>query len=277
MTPALAVIALLATTLPAVWAEAGPPAQDPATLTTTVAVLVGDPDTTKPSSSAVAIPTGTVIVPTTGNVPSPERFMRARRELRNAYRLSKLDAPSYEDVSLAMEKEEVVASVTTTVTTKATLLSFDDTTAVYRVRLLENGKEAAAPVVSVKRGQWAIVGGRDGAAAPYFFVLLRPKTLEDAAEEARWDDITKPKLIDKVMPVYPEEARKARTEGVVVLNCLVDKDGTVKDIKPEGDVDPLLQRAAIDAVRQWRYEPAKGTGGNPVAVYFTVTISFWLN
>jgi TonB family protein len=276
MTLAFAGIVLLASSLPPV-AAGGPSAADLTTLKTTVAVLVGKPEPAPTGQAGVAIPTGTVIVPTTGNAPSPERFMRARKELRSAYRLGDVESTSYDDFTLARDVEQQVASATKAITTKATLLSCDDTTAVYRVRLLEDGKEAASPVVSVKRGQWAIVGGRDGAEAPYFFVLLRPCTLEDMAEESRWRDITRPTLADKVMPSYPEEARKAKTEGVVLLDCLIEKDGNVKDIQVKETPDPLLRDAALTAVRQWRYAPAKDAKGQPLAVRLTVTISFWLN
>jgi TonB family protein len=277
MRPTLAILAFIATTMPQSQAVAAQPANNPPTLKTTVSVLVGQPDLAQPKGPGMTIPTGTVIVPTSGNAPSPERFMRARKELRGAYRLGALDSPSSEDFTLTPDAELLVATVTKTVTTKATLLSFDDTTAVYRVRLLENGKEAAAPTVSVKRGQWAIVGGRDGAEAPYFFVLLRPCTLEEIAEEARWKDVSRPKLVGRVMPEYPEEARKAGTEGVVVLDCLVEKDGAVKDIRVQEGTEPSLNQAAIEAVRQWHYEPAKNSKDQPVAVRMSVTISFWLS
>ena len=166
---------------------------------------------------------------------------------------------------------------TSAIAAKVTLLSFDDTSAVFRVRLVEHGKEAAAPVVRVARGQWAIVGGRDGEEAPYFFVMLRPITLAELGEESRWSDITKPKPIERVSPTYPEEARKARTEGVVVLDCRVDTQGRVHDLKVRDAADPLLVEAAKQAVSQWRFEPARNPKGQPVEVFFSVTISFWLN
>lgn len=276
MSITLATLALLASGVSPV-AAAVPQGGQPAALKTTVVVLVGQPDTTKPTTPGVSIPTGTVIVSSIGNVPPKERFMRTRRELRNAYRLGKLDSTTFEDVTLTLNAEQELPPVTRAIAQKATLLSFDEDNAVYRVRLLENGKEVAAPQAVVKRGDWFITGGRDGDEAPYFFVLLRAASEDEVKEEARWLDISKPKLVDKVMPVYPEEARKARTEGVVVLDCLIGTDGAVKEAKPQEGADPLLVKAASEAVRQWRYEPARNTSGQPVAVNFTVTVSFWLN
>jgi TonB family protein len=252
-------------------------AADQITLKTTVAVLVGQPDSSGVAPAPALIPTGTVIVPSSGGAPAAERFMRARRELRDAYRLRSIDQKSYEEISLLKDTEQTAAKATTAIAAKVTLLSFDDTSAVYRVRLEEGGKEAAAPVVRVARGQFAIVGGRDGEEAPYFFVLLRPVTLEELAEESRWIEITKPKPIDQVSPTYPEAARKAGTEGVVVLDCRVDTQGRVHDLKVRDTADPLLVEAATQAVSQWRFEPARNAKGQPVEVESSVTISFWLN
>lgn len=82
----------------------------------------------------------------------------------------------------------------------------------------------------------------------------------------------------KVEPEYPEEAKEAEIEGVVILQALILADGTVDDIevlrfRPEDD--PGFVDAARDAVRQWRYEPAT-LDGLPVPVYFTVFIEFKL-
>jgi TonB family protein len=252
-------------------------AADQITLKTTVAVFVGQPDSSSAAPAPAVIPTGTIIIPSSGGAPAAERYMRARRELRDAYRLRSIDQKSYDEVSLLRDAEQTAAMATSAIAAKVTLLSFDDTSAVYRVRLEEHGKEAAAPVVRVARGQWAIVGGRDGEEAPYFFVLLRPVTLEELAEESRWSGITKPKPVEQARPSYPEEARKARTEGVVVLDCRVDTQGRVHDLKARGTSDPLLVEAATRAVSQWKFEPARNTKGQAVEVIFTVTVSFWLN
>ena len=252
-------------------------AADQITLKTSVAVLVGHPDSTGATPVPAMIPTGTVIIPSSGGAPAAERFMRARRELRDAYRLHPIDQKSFNEISLVKDSEQTAAMATTAIAAKVTLLSLDDTSAVYRVRLEEHGKEAAAPVVRVARGQWAIVGGRDGEEAPYFFVMLRPVTLAELAEESRWDGITKPRLIERVRPKYPEEARKARTEGVIVLDCRVDTQGRVHDVKARGTADPLLVEAATQAVSQWTYEPARNAKGQPMEVVYAVTISFWLN
>ena len=87
-------------------------------------------------------------------------------------------------------------------------------------------------------------------------------------------DIKPPKLIKKVEPVYPEEARKAQVEGTVILEATTDISGLVQNIKVLRSV-PLLDKAAIDAVKQWVYEPFI-IDDEPVGVVLTVTVIFKL-
>ena len=88
------------------------------------------------------------------------------------------------------------------------------------------------------------------------------------------NDIKPPKLIKEVAPVYPEVARVAMIEGVVILGVKTDEEGQVKDLFILRSI-PLLDQAAIDAVRQWVYEPMI-VDGKAVPVVFTVTVRFQL-
>ncbi|GBC79716.1 hypothetical protein HRbin09_00942 [bacterium HR09] len=87
--------------------------------------------------------------------------------------------------------------------------------------------------------------------------------------------IAEPRKIVHVAPTYPEIARKARIEGVVILEIIVDKAGNVRDVRVLRGLGMGLTEAAVEAVRQWRYEPAT-LNGRPVEVYITVTINFRL-
>lgn len=84
-----------------------------------------------------------------------------------------------------------------------------------------------------------------------------------------------PTLVTQVPPLYPLSAKARGIEGVVVVRVLIDKEGRVK----KADVvngDPLLTQAAVDAVRQWRYNP--GTlGGAPAESYATAQVIFTLH
>lgn len=84
----------------------------------------------------------------------------------------------------------------------------------------------------------------------------------------------KPKLIKEIKPVYPIIARQARVEGIVVIQTFIDEEGQVYIAKVIQSV-PLLDQAAIDAVRQWKYSPAI-LNGKPVKVQADITITFRL-
>lgn len=82
-----------------------------------------------------------------------------------------------------------------------------------------------------------------------------------------------PVAIHKVDPVYPEASRRMRQEGVVILEIIVRKDGTVGDIKVLRSLNPILDQAAVDAASQWRFKPGK-VNGRPVDAYFILTVRF---
>lgn len=87
--------------------------------------------------------------------------------------------------------------------------------------------------------------------------------------------IKPPRLIKKVNPVYPEAAKAAGIEGIVILEVETDEKGNVVRTTLLRSV-PLLDQAAIEAVKQWQYEPAI-INGKPTGIIFTVTVSFRLN
>lgn len=87
--------------------------------------------------------------------------------------------------------------------------------------------------------------------------------------------IKEPRKTREVKPVYPEIARKARIEGVVILEITVDKQGNVTDVKVLRQLPMGLTEAAVEAVKQWKYEPST-LNGRPVEVLVTVTVTFRL-
>jgi len=88
-------------------------------------------------------------------------------------------------------------------------------------------------------------------------------------------DIHPPLKVRHVVPVYPDIARSARVQGDVVLDCTISNEGRVVDVKVLSG-HPLLQGAAVDAVRQWRYRPTL-LNGVPIAVVMTVTVHFTID
>jgi protein TonB len=86
--------------------------------------------------------------------------------------------------------------------------------------------------------------------------------------------VTPPRKLVDVRPVYPDVARQARVEGTVILEAILDQSGHVDKLRVVRSV-PLLDLAAMDAVRQWRYTPTV-LNGQPVPVLMTITIRFTL-
>ena len=86
--------------------------------------------------------------------------------------------------------------------------------------------------------------------------------------------IKPPQKIKTVNPVYPPVAQSARVQGIVILEAVIGPRGWVEDVKVLRSV-PLLDEAAITAVRQWEYTPTL-LNGVPVAVVMTVTVTFTL-
>jgi len=87
--------------------------------------------------------------------------------------------------------------------------------------------------------------------------------------------IRQPQKTHHVAPLYPEIARSARVSGVVILEALLAEDGAVRDVRVLRSV-PLLDAAAVAAVREWRFTPTL-LNGTPVPVVMTVTVAFNLN
>jgi protein TonB len=88
--------------------------------------------------------------------------------------------------------------------------------------------------------------------------------------------ISPPRILERVLPVYPEMARRIRLSGRVTIAAVIDRDGRVREAQVTSP--PLgfgLEESALAAVQRWRYSPAL-RGSEPVAVYFRLTVDFGL-
>ena len=81
-------------------------------------------------------------------------------------------------------------------------------------------------------------------------------------------------LLNRVIPVYPAEAKKARIQGTVVLSAVISKNGNVANLRIISGPDEL-QQSSLDAVRQWTYKPYL-LNGDPVEVNTTVNVIYSL-
>jgi protein TonB len=94
------------------------------------------------------------------------------------------------------------------------------------------------------------------------------------SEAAVGGNVKPAKLISTAVPVYPPLARTQRISGNVVIDALIEANGHVTSMKVLSG-HPLLQQAAMDSLRQWKYQPAL-LDGKPVPMHLTVTVQFRL-
>jgi periplasmic protein TonB len=88
-------------------------------------------------------------------------------------------------------------------------------------------------------------------------------------------DITPPRRIHFVRPAYTEPARRTLTQGPVILELVIDEQGRVADVTVLRGLPLGLTESAVDAARQWRFEPSL-YGGRPVSVIYRLTVTFSL-
>jgi len=112
-----------------------------------------------------------------------------------------------------------------------------------------------------------VIGGMGGAPPPPKPKLTGPLKVGGNVQAAR--------IINKIQPLYPPLARQTRISGTVRLHAIIGKDGTIQSLEVLNG-HPLLQQAALDAVRQWRYQPTL-LNGEPVDVDTTIDVIFTLN
>jgi protein TonB len=93
-------------------------------------------------------------------------------------------------------------------------------------------------------------------------------------KQIRLSEVKEGMLIRKVTPAYPRIAMISRQQGTVLLHAIIGRDGTIQQLQAMSG-PPLLIKAAMDAVIQWRYKPYK-LNGEPVEVDTTITVTFKL-
>ena len=147
--------------------------------------------------------------------------------------------------------------------------------------------EADVPLPPAGLASDAIEAGADGAGrvpggmslddftAPVPIVVPSPPAPVKPSAYRTGGAIREPRKIHHVPAVYPEIARVARVEGLVILEATIDERGVVTGARVLGSV-PLLDQAALTALRQWRYTPTL-LNGVPVRVLMTVTFRFSLS
>jgi len=133
-------------------------------------------------------------------------------------------------------------------------------------------EEKPRPVLSDPTGPEIVLGDpssftREVAPPP-------PPVVEQPPVRVGTYGVRPPQKLNEVNPVYPQIAMQARIQGIVIIEATISPSGDVVNARILRSV-PLLDPAAIEAVKQWRYTPSM-LNGVPVPVIMTVTVNFTL-
>ena len=97
-----------------------------------------------------------------------------------------------------------------------------------------------------------------------------------------WDDqlppgapVQPPRKLRSTPPRYPYAKKVACLENAIVIETIIDRDGMLQRPRPASTNDPVLSFAAMDALRDWRFQPAR-VNGRPIAVVYNLTVNFRL-
>ena len=117
-------------------------------------------------------------------------------------------------------------------------------------------------------GAGGVLGGILGSSGP------APPKLAAPARIKVGGNVQAAKMLRQTLPTYPPIAKTAHVSGTVVLHAIIAKDGTVQELQYVSG-PPLLMKAAMDAVSEWRYKPTQ-LNGDPVEVDTTISVVFSL-
>ncbi len=264
------------------------------TVDTHVSLLVGFPDAEAEAENQGDLLVSGTVIPisfsmTHGAPGAPylksesQRLDRLGQSLAKTLRLARVDFIYSLDIPLEVDKVYELPGPQTDgdLSGEIKLLGFNDQAASYRARFFDRSVAIADSPVTVMRGSSAVVGGQDGDAAPYLFLVVSPVPTRSRTNLGLdgpvyvGGEVLPPRAILKTDPQYTQEARDKGIQGVVVLQVVIDTTGGIKDVKVLKGLPAGLEESAVEAIRAWRFEPAT-LKGNPVEVYYNLTINFRL-
>jgi TonB family protein len=258
-------------------------------LMTEITVLSGHPGPEEPGTTGVLLVPGTVIPLGAGREPTHAELRRIVRtsevladisgKLERTLRLASVEVLFHRSMPLELERPADFSRELNQppVGLRVTLLGYSGELATYRVELHDEERLLADSTVSIVAGRRAVIGAPDGTQAPYLFVVLEPSHRSGVAVLSPQAGITPPRRLHAVQPEYPQDAREARVVGVVIVQAVIDKEGRIEELRALKGLPMGLTEAALEAVGQWRFEPALDADGNPVAVYYNLVINFQLD
>lgn len=135
-----------------------------------------------------------------------------------------------------------------------------------------DGRDSGADVT----GPGLLVGLPNGVAhatGPLLELPALPPRPAPPSALPRTSIVAEGNVIYRVSPVYPPIARQIGAQGSVVLQSIISKESTVESLRVVSSAHPLLDRAAIEAVSQWRFRPSR-LNGEAVEVEAQITVNF---
>lgn len=136
-------------------------------------------------------------------------------------------------------------------------------------------RELASASVAGELGKTFILGGKPGNTP--IFVAVTPRDPQAGRKDSGLytvdGEVTPPRLVKRIEPSYPMKLREQGKTGLVVIQAVVATDGSISRAVVVRHSEPGLDDAALEAVRQWKYQPAT-LKGKAVQVYLTITVSF---
>lgn len=288
MTKILSVLALAVLVLTGAAAPAAAHSPFEEGLPTLLTLLTGYPEPGAEPADGVLLMPGPVIPVESGidtleelSVESAlaqnEVITRVADQLQGTLRLAAVEVQYRSDRNLQpdVEVELPPATPDSSVVPRVTLLRYDHEGATYRVVITDGDRTLAHSSVTVPFGRRTIVGALNGQEAPYLFLVVEAPPAQEGGSLAM-ERLTPPRALEKVAPSYTEDARKIRIQGVVIVQTVIDKHGSVARVRILKGLHPSLDKAALEAIRQWRFEPAL-LEGEPVAVHYNLTINYRLD
>jgi TonB family protein len=140
-----------------------------------------------------------------------------------------------------------------------------------RAKTQAQGEESAPPLPSPLAVASANDGSLSGLMASASSSVPRPSLATVRISQG----VSQGLLIKRVQPKYPPAALSVRAQGAVQIEATINKEGNVTNLKVLSG-DPVLSRAALEAVRQWRYKPYY-LDGEPVEIQTQITVNFKAN
>lgn len=251
---------------------------------TAFTLLTGTPDPAAEGGEGVLLVPGAVLplgAPAGADAVERSLAMAAStaelaERLQETLRLSRVDVQYRVTYALEVDREEELPPAVpgSSLVPRVTLLGRSAELSTYRVTFTDGDRVLSETRVAVPAGRRTVVGGVDGEEAPYLFLVLDSPTAEDE-DAIDPDQVTPPRAVVKPAPTYPEDARKEKVEGTVIVRAMIEKDGTVSSAEVVKGVHPSLDRATVETIQTWRFEPAL-LNGQPVATQYHLTIRYRL-